>query len=161
LVSSLAIFSSSFFCFSSSFFFSASISFCVLGLSEFEGGVDGLGVGIGVSCVLGLSEFEGGVDVGDSVDDGELTACVTCPEFDESSSFAQMSGIVIVSTAHFNTSQPAHIVISLIHSPTLPRSVYFATVSAQRGLVIAFHRLSHRHFPSTLFFTNFPVANAP
>jgi hypothetical protein len=108
--------------------------------------------------------LEGGIDelgAGDSVVDGESTACDTCQEFDDSSNFAQMSGIVIVSTAHFTTSQPAHIVISLIHSPTLAKSVYFATISAQSGLVMAFHRLSHRPFPSTLFFTNFPVANAP
>jgi hypothetical protein len=72
-----------------------------------------------------------------------------------------MSGTVTNSAAHFTTSQPAHRVMSLIHSPTFAKSVYFSTVSAQRGLVMAFPILSHRPFPSTLFFTNFPVASAP
>ena len=78
-----------------------------------------------------------------------------------SSNVAPISGTVTNSAAHFAISEPAQIVISLIPSPTLPKSVYFATVSAQRGLVMAFPRLSHRPFPSALFFINFPVANAP
>jgi hypothetical protein len=155
LASSLLAFSSDFFFSSSAFLASFSSSLEVLGgVSGLDRGVHhpfGVGVGIGV----GLSFF--GVGVPDGVDgvdmslfdvlDGGFAVCVVC---DVSSNFAQIRGMVIVSVAHFITSQPTHIVISLMPSPI---------VSAHSGLVIAFDALSIRHFHSALFLINLPPAS--